>query len=156
MKERLFHGLLIVIVAICVAVTLTQKKTVTPAPLPLSEALVAPTASPHPMDAYHALRSRQYTESVQSLSLLIDDPDSGLQAEAEKSLLALQQERTVTQQLEGILTGMGYEKSLCVLQQNTLFIFTEPAVREKDVAVVLQAAADFSSLQKENIRLMIP
>lgn len=156
MKVHLFNFFLLLTVGGCLFITLSQA---TPESTPiakLEQAFIPVSPSPHPIDAYRTQREYQRKQEADSLSLLSQSADAALGQTAEEALLSLQMQSEKELMVEGVLAGMGYGKSVCVLQNNTLSIFTSPAVSKEDAAIILQKAAEICLLPLENMQLMVP
>ena len=88
MKVHMFNLLLLVIVGGCLFITLSGSA---PEAKPVSSlhqafVTVAPSPSPHPVDAYRQDRNRQRSENLQALEGLLSSADEQLQQTARRSL----------------------------------------------------------------------
>ena len=158
MKVHLFNLLLLITVGGCLYITLSSAA---PEAQPVSElhrafVTLQPTATPHPIDFYRQSRTAQRAENLQALQTLMGSGAPSLAQAAREALLSQSAASEMEQKVEGMLAGMGYEKSVCVFQNNTVTLFTQPAVAEEDAAFVLQSAADICQVEKENVQLLSP
>lgn len=158
MKEKLLNGLMILVVLFCLGITLSNYTPKTEPVLSMENtfASVIPTPSPHPLDACRKERDAQRQEALSSLTWLSQDAASGLQNEAQTALLSLQSAAQIETAAENLLTAMGYQNNVCILQKEGMLLFTEPAVKQEDAMLIIQSAADISGLPPEKIRLMVP
>lgn len=158
MKEKILNALLILVVLLCLGITLSSRPPETEPALSMESPFVSAAPSPtlHPLDACRKERDAQRKEAEKSLAWLSQDAASGLQPQAQAALLSLQETTNTETAAESLLTAMGYEKNVCILQKDGMLLFTEPAVKKADVMPIIQSAADLSGLPAEKIRLMVP
>lgn len=158
MKEKIVNALLILVVLLCLGITLSSRPPENEPVLSMESTFVSVSPSPtlHPLDACRAERDAQRKEAGKSLDWLARDAASGLQTQAQAALLALQETIHTEIAAENLLTAMGYEKNVCILQKDGMLLFTEPAVGTDDVLLIIQSAADISGIPAEKIHLMVP
>lgn len=158
MKERILNALMILVVLVCLGITLNSRAPEQAPVLSLDNTFAPAAASPtpHPLDACRAERDHQRQEAMHSLLWLSQDASAGLQSQAQSALLTLQTTAETETAAESLLTAMGYPANVCILQKDGMLLFTQTAVEEKDIALILQSAADLSGLPAEKIRLMTP
>lgn len=158
MKEKVLNALMILTVLLCLGITLNSRAPETEPVLSAENTFVISTPSPtlHPLDACKKERDAKRKEATDALALLTQDSAAGLQSQAQESLLSLQSASRTETAAENMLTAMGYEKNVCILQKDSLLIFTETGVKKEDMMPIIQSAADISGLPLEKIRLMVP
>lgn len=158
MKVHFFNLLLLITVAGCLCITLSQSSPEARPIANLNQAFitVAPTVTPHPLDAYRAQREKQRIREEKSLSALMQSSEGEMASAARETLLSLQRQMEMELQTEGVLSSMGYERAVCILQGKNLFLFTEETVSEKHLPLLLQAAAEICSLSPEQVHWMVP
>lgn len=158
MKTHLFHFLLLVTVLGCLVITLRQSSPESQ-PLPqLQQAFVPvqPSPSPHPIDAYRQQRTAARREMLSALETLLQSGSEAIRSQAEAETLSLQKAVETELMVEGMLAGIGHEMAVCAVQGNALYIFTTAALSNEEADRVLQTAAEWSQINRENIRLMVP
>lgn len=158
MKEKVLNALMILTVLLCLGITLNSRTPETKPVLSTKNTFLSASPSPtlHPLDASKKERNNQRKQTIDSLTFLAQDDASGLQSQAQAFLLSMQSVSHAETAVESMLTAMGYEKNMCILQKDGLLIFTEPRVKKEDVMPIIQSAADISGLPLEKIRLMTP
>lgn len=157
MKVHAFNLLLLLTVAICLCITLSRS---TPEERPaanMHQAFItlSPAATPHPLDAYRTAREAQRALEMESLAALCA-PEYDMQPIARETLLSLQTKMERELQTEGMLAGLGYERAVCVLTEDTLSIFTEKTLSEKHLPLILQSAGEICQIPTENVHWVVP
>ncbi|MBQ4639969.1 MAG: hypothetical protein IJB69_05595 [Clostridia bacterium] len=158
MKVHLFNFLLLITVLGCLCITLSRSA---PEARPVSQlqrafVTVAPAPTPHPIDAYRQSRTLRRQETLSALEALLTAQDTQLSTAAQAQIQALASAAETEAKVEGLLLGLGYEKSVCILDGGTVTLFTQPAVADADTAAVLQSAADLCRVSTENVQLLVP
>lgn len=158
MKVHMFNLLLLVIVGGCLFITLSGSAPETQPVSSLHQAFVtvAPSPSPHPVDAYRQDRNRQRSENLQALEGLLTVPDEQLQQTARQALLSQSAAAEMETKVEGMLAGMGYERSVCVYQTDSISLFLCPTASPEHIPLVLQSAADICQVSKEHVQFLVP
>lgn len=158
MKVHLFNLLLLFTVAGCLFITLSQSA---PEARPIANMghafiTLSPSATPPPLDAYQEKRTALRRQETESLSLLSASGDPSMQSAAENALLSLQEKAEKELKTEGMICAMGYEKAVCILQENALLIFAQPSLSDDHRMVILQSAAEICGILPEQVHLMAP
>ena len=158
MKVHVFNLLLLVIVGGCLFITLSGSA---PEAKPVSSlhqafVTVAPSPSPHPVDVYRQDRNRQRSENLQALEGLLTGPGEQLQQTARQALLSQSAAAEMETKVEGMLAGMGYERSVCVYQTDSISLFLCPTASPEHIPLLLQSAADICRVPKEKVQLLVP
>lgn len=158
MKVHLFNLLLLITVGGCLYLTIAQSAPEAKPVTTLRQAIVpvTPSPSPHPIDAYHAARSLQRSQALAALEALLSSPDAAVQAQAREEIARLCTAAETESKVEGMLLGMGYEKCVCILDEETVLLFTEPITEAEEAAAVLQAAGQACHVPAQQVQLLVP
>ena len=159
MKDRILNALMLFTVAAALILTLIrgapETESAFDAPMVSSFATAAPTATPHPADAYRSQRaeSRQMEQAL--LQALVDSPFTApeTRALAEEQLLETAAQMETELAVEAALAGKGYDRALCVARENTVTVMTGTALSAPDAALLLDIIREASGIDAENIRM---
>ena len=159
MKDRILNVLMLL--AVAAALIITYVRGVPPetkAGIPLPVAAVptpAPTAAPHPADAYRAERSETRAKEEALLLSLINSAQTGeeTRALAETAILDMTKNDEIELAVEAALAAEGFGKSLCVARAGEVTVFFPREITEREAALFLDIACGASGLDAQNIRL---
>ena len=159
MKDRILNTLMLLAVAAALILSLVRgAPTETDAGLPLPVAAVptpAPTAAPHPADAYRAERADTRAKEEALLLALISSPQTAPDARtlAEAAILDMTKNDEIELAVEAALAAEGFDKGLCVAREGEVTVFFPGEITEREAAFILDIACSASGLDAQNIRL---
>ena len=158
MRIHLFNLLLLITVGGCLFITLSQAAPEAQPVSTLHQAFVtvSPAVTPHPVDVYRQARNQQRAESQRALESLLSSDDQSLQQAARQALLEQSSAAGLETETEGMLAGMGYEKSVCVYREGSVSLFLSPTAAPEHIPLLLQSAADICHVAKEQVQLLVP
>ncbi len=159
MKDRILNVLMLLAVAAALILSLVRgspPETDAGFPLPVAAvATPAPTAAPHPADAYRLERAETRKKEEALLLALINSAQTApeTRALAEAAVLDMAKNDEIEMAVEAALAAEGFEKSLCVAREGELTVFFPREITEREAALFLDIAGAASGLAPENIRL---
>ncbi len=153
------NALMLLTVAAALILTLTRgaqdAEAAFDAPAVVSYPTAAPTATPHPADAYRQERWEERQVEQRMLQALADSE----YATAETRALAAEQLMETAGQMEtelaveAALAGKGYEHALCVVRGGNATVMTGTELSARDAALLLDIIMEASGIAAENIRM---
>ncbi|MBQ7520631.1 MAG: SpoIIIAH-like family protein [Clostridia bacterium] len=159
MKDKIMNAITLLTVAAALLLTLARGGEA-PSPAPNAPAIVAlptaaPTASPHPAQAYRERRTetRQQEQAMLELLLNSEYATPEIRAMAQEQALATAAHQETELAVEAALAGKGYGDALCVVRDNQVTVFTGTALTAQDAALIQQLVREASGILPENIRL---
>lgn len=158
MRIHLFNLLLLITVGGCLFITLSQAAPEAQPVSTLHQTFVTnpPIVTPHPVDAYRQARDHRRTEQQRALEALLSCDDETLHPAARQALLDQAAAAETETKVEGMLTGMGYEKSVCVYRDSSISLFLCPTASPEHIPLLLQSAADICRVTAEQVQLLVP
>ena len=159
MKDRILNVLMLLTVAAALGITLlrggTGAETLSPAPFLSALPAAAPTATPHPADAYRQRRAESRRQEKQVLLSLIEGEftQEATRNLAQEQLLRVTEQEEAELAVEAALAAWGDEKALCTARDGALTILVSAPLTEGQASLVLELAREASGLPAENIRI---
>ena len=159
MKDRILNALMLLTVAAALIMTLVRgvpPDTEAGIPLPVAAvATPAPTAAPHPADAYKMERAETRKKEEALLLSLINSAQTAEETRilAEAAILDMTKNDEIELAVEAALAERGYDKSLCVARNGEVTVFFPREITEREAALFLDIACAASGLDAQNIRL---
>ena len=159
MKDRILNALMLLAVAAALIMTFVRGEPPEPeAGIPLPVAAVptpAPTAAPHPADAYKMERAETRKKEEALLISLINSAQTAPETRslAETAILDMTKNDEIELAVEAALAEGGYDKSLCMARAGEVTVFFPQEITEREAALFLDIACAASGLDAQNIRL---
>ena len=157
-KDKILNALMLFTVAAALILTLIRGQPETqPSPSQVFAALAtgAPTASPHPIDAYRARRAESRRQERSALLALAESefssPESRALAQEQLRETAAREEIELA--VEAALAAQGFDRALCVARGGSVTILLSREATAPEAALILEIAREASGLSPENIRI---